>query len=132
MSGDPASHRYARGRGRGGHHERGSPPPGRRMADVVHLRAGTPVGVLPRSAGVLRRGNDRVHGPDHDPYRGHHGLGVPDHGENSGHGRLCLSCHGPCPFPCPCPHDHGRGRDGLGETSGDVPSHRGGGDVSGL
>ena len=90
------------------------------MADVGHLRAGTPVGVLPRSAGVLRRENDRVH----DPYRGHPGRGVPDHGENSVHGRPCLSCHGLCPYP----HDHGRGRDGLGERSGDVLSHRGGGD----
>jgi hypothetical protein len=118
-----ASHRYARGRGHGGHRERGSLRPGRRMADDGRLRAGTPVGVLPRSAGVLHRDNDHVHGP----CRGHHGLGVPDHGENSVHARLCLSCHG----PCPCPHD-GRGRDGLGERSGDVPSHRGGDDESGL
>ena len=102
------------------------------MADVGHLHAGVPVGVLPRSAGVHRHDNDRVHGPFHDPYRGHHGPGVPDHGENSVRGRLCLSCHGPCPFPCPYPHDRGRGCDGLGERSGDVPSHRGGGDVSGL
>jgi len=121
------SRRYARGRGRGGHHERGSLPPGRRVADVGLLRAGTPVGVLPRSAGVLHD-NDRVHGPCRDPYRGHRGLGVPYHGENSVHGRLCLSCHGPCPYP----HDHGRGHDGLGERSGDVPSHRGGDDESGL
>ena len=133
MSGAPASHRYARDRGRGGHHETGSPPPGRRMADVGRLRAGTPVGALPRSAGGLHRDNDRVHGPCHDPYLGHRGLGVPYHGENSVHGRLCLSCHGPCPFPCLYPHDHGRGHDGLGERSGDVPSHRGGGgDESGL
>ena len=124
MSGVLASHRYARGRGRGGHRVRGSPPPGRRMADVGRLRAGTPVGVLLRSAGVLRRDNDHVHGPCR-----HRGLGVPDHDENSVHGHLYLSCHGPC--PCPYPHD--RGRDGLGERSGDVLSHRGGGgDESGL
>lgn len=125
MSGDLASrHRYAPGRGRGGHHERGSPRPAGRQTTVVgRLRAETPVGVLPRGAGVLLRDNDRVHGP----CRGHRGLGH-DHGENSGHGLLCLSCHGPCPYP----HDHGRGRDGLGERSGDVPSHRGDGDENGL
>ena len=94
------------------------------MAGVGHLHAGTPVGVPPRgAAGVLLRDNDRVH----DPYRDHGllGLSVPDHGERNGRGRLCLACHGPCPFLCPCPHDHhGRGRDGLGERSGDVPNHR--------
>ena len=127
MSGALANHRYAPGRGRGEHHETGSPHPvGRRMADVGRLRAGTPVDVLPRSAGVLLRDNDRVRGP----CRGHRDLGVPDHGENSAHDHLCLSCHGPCPFPCPYPHDHGR--DGLGERSGDVPSHRGDDDENGL
>ena len=129
MSGDLASHRYAPGRGRGGHHERGSPRPvDRRMVVDGRLRAETLVGVPPRSAGVLLRDNDHVH----DPCRAHRGLGVPDHGASSVHGPLCLSCHGPCPFPCPYPHDHGRGRDGLGERSGDVPSHRGGGDENGL
>lgn len=132
MSGDLASHHYARGRGHGGHHVRGSPRPGRRIADVGRLHVGTPVGVLPRSAGVLLRDNDPVHGPCHDPYRVHRGLGVPAHGENSVHARLCLSCPGLCPFPCPYPHDRGRGHDGLGERSGDVPSHHGGGDESGL
>ncbi len=116
-SGALESHHYARGRGRDGHHERGSPRPGRRMADVGRLRAGTPVGVLPRGVGALHRDNDRVHGdPYHDPFLGHRGLGV-DHGANNGHGRLCLSGHGPCPCPYPYP------RDGLDERSGDVPGH---------
>ena len=114
-SGDPESHHYARGRGRDGHHERDSPHLGRRMADVGHLRAGTPVGVLPRGVGALHRDNDRVHGPCrdpyHDPFRGHRDLGVD-------HGRLRLSGHG----PCPCPYHYPR--DGLDERSGDGPGHR--------
>ena len=119
MSGDLASRRYVHGHGRGGHRERDFPPLGRRMADVGHLRAGAPVGVPLRGAGVLLPDNDRVHAP----CRGHHDLRVPDHGERNARGRLFLSCHGLC--PCPFLHDHlGRVRDGLGVRSGDVPNHR--------
>ena len=96
------------------------------MADVGHLRAGTPVGVPPRGAGVLLRDNDRVLVPVHDPFhRGRRDPGVPDHDERNARGRLSLSCHGPCLFPYPCHRDHlGRVRDDLGERSGDVPNHR--------
>jgi len=126
VSDDLASHHYVHGHDRGGHRERGFLHPGRRMADVGRLRAGIPAGAPLHDAGVLLRDNDRVH---HDPYPHDHGLllglSVPDHGERNVRGRLCLACHGPCPFLCPCPHDHpGHVRDGLGERSGDVPYHR--------
>lgn len=126
MSGGLASHRYVRGRGRGGPRERDSPRPGRRTAGVGRLRAGGLVGVLPHGGGDLLRDSGHVH----VPCRGRHGLGAPGRGESSGRGPLFLSSHDPC--PCPYPHDHlVRGRDDLGGRSDDVPSHRDGGE-SGL
>ncbi len=119
-SGDLVSRRYVRGRGRGGHRARGFPLHGRRrVAGVGRLRADDLVGVLPHGGGVLLRDSGRV------PGLCRRGQSVPGRGESSGHGPLVLSCHGPYPYP----HDHlVRGRDGLGERSDDVPSHRGGGE----
>jgi hypothetical protein len=136
VSGALASHRYVRGRGRGGLREKGFPRLGRRMGGVDHLRAGSLAGVLPRGGGVLPRDSDHGHGPCHGPCRGRRGLGAPGRGESSGRAPLFLSSHDPYPYPSLCPypypHDHlVRGRDGLGGRSDGVPSHRDGGE-SGL
>ena len=128
MSGDLASHRYVRGRGHGGNHEKDFPHRDRRMDGVDHPHAGGLSSVLPRDAGGLLRAGGHVHGPCRGLFHDHRGLDAPGRGEDSGRAPLCLSCHGPCLCLCSCPHDRlVRGHDGLDE-SGDVPSHRDGGE----